>query len=79
MPAYDADLFDPPAPLARVALRNPENDAILSDVPMLLDTGADAPSSPFVGVVFGTLGSVLSQGIVGAAYAPGWAAQNHRL
>jgi hypothetical protein len=46
MPAYDATLFDPPAPLARVALRNPENLAILSDVLMLLDSGADVTLLP---------------------------------
>ena len=46
MPAYDAVLFDPPAPLAQVALRNPENLAVLSDVPMLLDSGADVTLIP---------------------------------
>ncbi|MSS73102.1 MAG: hypothetical protein EXS64_16665 [Candidatus Latescibacteria bacterium] len=46
MPAYDAILFDPPAPLASVALRNPENRALLTDVPMLLDTGADVTLIP---------------------------------
>jgi len=46
MSAYDAALFDPPAPLARVALRNPENLAVLSDVPMLLDSGADVTLIP---------------------------------
>jgi hypothetical protein len=46
MPAYDSSLFTPPAPVARVALRNPENNAILSDVPMLLDMGADVTLIP---------------------------------
>ena len=46
MPAYDATLFDPPAPLAQVTLRNPENGAIWSDVPMLLDSGADVTLIP---------------------------------
>lgn len=46
MPEYDAILFDPPAPLARVTLRNPENSAIWSDVPMLLDSGADVTLIP---------------------------------
>ena len=46
MPTYDATLFNPPAPLARVTLRNPENGAILSDVPMLLDSGADVTLIP---------------------------------
>ena len=46
MPAYDTELFDPPAPLARVTLRNPENGADLSNVLMLLDTGADVTLIP---------------------------------
>ncbi len=46
MPAYDATLFSPPTPLARVTLRNPENGAIWSDVPMLLDSGADVTLIP---------------------------------
>ena len=46
MPAYDATQFDPPAPLAPVALRNPDNGAIQSDVPMLLDSGADVTLIP---------------------------------
>jgi hypothetical protein len=41
MPAYDASHFDPPAPLARITLRLPNNGAILSGVPMPLDSGAD--------------------------------------
>ncbi len=46
MSAYDTQLFDPPAPLARVTLRNPENGAVLSNVLMLLDTGADVTLIP---------------------------------
>ena len=46
MPAYDASLFNPPAPLAKVTLRNPDNGNSLSDVPMLLDTGADVTLIP---------------------------------
>ncbi len=46
MPAYDNSLFAQPAPVTRVILRNPENNAILSDVPMLLDTGADVTLIP---------------------------------
>lgn len=46
MPTYDANLFDPPAPLAQVTLRNPQNTAVLSDVPMLLDSGADVTLIP---------------------------------
>lgn len=41
MPSYDARQFDPPAPLARVTLHIPNNEATLSGVPMLLDSGAD--------------------------------------
>jgi len=41
VPAYNTTLFDPPAPLAQVTLRNPATGELLSDVPMLLDTGSD--------------------------------------
>ncbi len=46
MPTYDATLFDPPAPLAQVSLRNPQNADALSDVPMLIDSGADVTLIP---------------------------------
>jgi hypothetical protein len=46
MPAYDVMQFDPPAPLAQVKLRNPNNNAILPDVSMLLDSGADVTLIP---------------------------------
>lgn len=47
MPTYDDDLFNPPAPLARVTLRHPSSKAsAVSDVPMLLDTGADVTLLP---------------------------------
>jgi predicted aspartyl protease len=46
MPAYDADLFDPPAPLAKVILRNSDSGDSLPDVPMLIDTGADVTLIP---------------------------------
>jgi hypothetical protein len=46
MPAYDATLFNPPAPLARVTLHNLGNGATLADVPMLLDSGADVTLIP---------------------------------
>lgn len=46
MPTCDAMLFNPPAPLAQVSLRNPESGAIISDVPLLLDTGADVTLLP---------------------------------
>ena len=50
MPPYNANLFDPPAPLASVTLRNPGTNLMSPDVPMLLDTGADVtliPSATF--------------------------------
>jgi len=46
MPAYDANLFTPPAPVAKVILKNSDNGTILSDVPMLLDSGADVTLVP---------------------------------
>jgi predicted aspartyl protease len=46
MPEYDVENFDPPAPVAYVTLRNPATGALLSDVPMLIDTGADATLLP---------------------------------
>ena len=46
MQMYNADLFDPPAPIAQVTLRNPKNDDIVSNVPMLLDSGADVTLIP---------------------------------
>ncbi len=46
MPAYDSVLFNPPAPLARVTIRHSSSGATVSDVPMLLDTGADVTLLP---------------------------------
>jgi predicted aspartyl protease len=46
MPAYDADRFDPPAPVASVTLRHPVTGVSLSDVPMLMDSGADVTLLP---------------------------------
>ena len=46
MPEYDAENFDPPAPVARVILRNPATGVLLSEVPMLIDRGADATLLP---------------------------------
>jgi hypothetical protein len=46
MPTYDSTQFDPPAPLAQVTLRNPDTGAAWSDVPMLLDSGADVTLIP---------------------------------
>jgi hypothetical protein len=50
MPAYDATQFEPPAPLARVILRNLDTGMVWSDVPMLLDSGADITLIPQVAV-----------------------------
>ena len=46
MSKYDAENFDPPAPVAYVTLRNPVTGVYLSDVPMLMDTGADVTLVP---------------------------------
>lgn len=46
MPTHDTELFDPPAPLARVTLRHPENGAVLNGVPMLIATGVDVSLVP---------------------------------
>lgn len=46
MPAYDSNLFNPPAPLANVTLRNPSDGQTVSAVPMLLDSGADVTLIP---------------------------------
>jgi hypothetical protein len=46
MPAYDAAHFNPPAPIARVTLRNPSTGATASDVELLVDSGADVTLLP---------------------------------
>ena len=46
MPTYDSLLFDPPAPLARITLRNPSTGRSVDDVPMLIDSGADLTLIP---------------------------------
>lgn len=46
MPAYDPNLFDPPAPLARVTLRAIQNGHTVTDVPMLIDSGSDLTLVP---------------------------------
>ena len=57
MLAYDECFFTPPAPLARVTLRHPEIDPIVSDVPMLLDSGADVTLIPQASVA--RLGTII--------------------
>ncbi|MBO0800055.1 MAG: hypothetical protein J2P31_14635, partial [Blastocatellia bacterium] len=46
MPAYDDSRFAPPAPVARVTLRHPDRGESLTDIPMLIDSGADATLLP---------------------------------
>jgi Retroviral aspartyl protease len=46
MPTYDSDLFNPPAPVARVTLRDPGNSNIATNVVMLIDSGADITLVP---------------------------------
>ena len=46
MASYDSAKFSPPAPVAKVILRNPGNGFEEKDVPMLLDTGSDVTLIP---------------------------------
>ena len=47
MPQYDTTAYDPPAPVAIVSLRNMEDGtAVIHDVPLLIDTGADVTLLP---------------------------------
>ncbi len=46
MPRYDSEHFEPPAPVARVTLRGSDRGEAVTDVPMLLDTGADVSMVP---------------------------------
>ena len=46
MPPYDTLHRDPPAPIARVTLRNPQSEATVRDVLLLMDTGADITLLP---------------------------------
>ena len=58
MPSYDSNAFDPPAPVARVLVRNPVTGEAKSGVPMLLDTGADVTLLPMsVARELGVIGS----------------------
>ena len=41
MTEYESSGFEPPAPVAIVTSRNPDNGKLRTDVQMLLDTGAD--------------------------------------
>jgi hypothetical protein len=50
MPTYDVSHFDPPAPVAHVLLRNPHSGATVSNVQVLLDTGADITLLPRIAI-----------------------------
>ncbi|HEU0174166.1 MAG TPA: hypothetical protein VFV58_07860 [Blastocatellia bacterium] len=52
MPAYESNPFSPPAPVARATLRNSESGATLTDVPLLIDSGADVTLLPKASVDF---------------------------
>lgn len=38
--------YNPPAPLAKIKLRNPDSQETITNVPMLLDTGSDLTLLP---------------------------------
>lgn len=46
MPEYDTHRFRPPAPTSVVSITNPDTRSTLSDVSVLLDTGADISALP---------------------------------
>jgi len=46
MLSYDEAIFSPPAPVARVTLRDAVGGTNITDVPMLIDTGADVTLLP---------------------------------
>ena len=46
MAAYNSSLFDPPAPVAVVSVRNPGSGNTVNDVPMLIDSGSDISLIP---------------------------------
>jgi hypothetical protein len=43
---YDGQLYTPPAPVARLTLRTPDGLKAVTDVPAVLDTGADVTLLP---------------------------------
>ncbi len=47
---YDSKNYDPPAPVAYVTLRNPQNGSVIPNIPLLIDTGADATLLPLSAV-----------------------------
>jgi len=46
MPNYDAAHYTPPAPVAEVSLRESGSDALIRNVLLLIDTGADMTLLP---------------------------------
>lgn len=50
MPSYDATSFDPPAPVAMVGLRDSHTGSVVSDVMLLVDSGADVTLLPRLAV-----------------------------
>ncbi len=46
MPNFDSSHYDPPAPVAQVTLRNSKNGALMPNVLLLIDTGADITLLP---------------------------------
>jgi hypothetical protein len=50
MPIYDALLYDPPAPVAEVTLRDVNRGALQPNVMLLIDTGADITLLPRLAV-----------------------------
>lgn len=50
MPAYDDDGSTYPAPVATALVRHPDDSTIVSDVRMLIDTGADTTLLPRLAV-----------------------------
>ncbi|GAB4496916.1 MAG: hypothetical protein OHK0052_07610 [Anaerolineales bacterium] len=64
MPQYDTAYFDPPAPLAEVALVNPLTGSTLTKVMMLIDTGADVtllPKQAVSSLEIGSMSNVVYQ------------------
>lgn len=67
---FDATHFQPPAPVARVALRNPVNGGYLADIELLVDTGADITVLPIraverIGAALDSCNSIMLAGYDG--------------
>jgi len=46
MPTYDTISFDPPAPVVSSSIRSQPDGILVTDVPLLIDTGADITLLP---------------------------------